>query len=125
MNLLLDTHTLLWWLEDPDLLSKEARKAIRNGKNAAFVSAAVLWEIVIKKSLGKLEIPEDIEVILSAAHFDTLPVTAPHAFALQSLPDHHKDPFDRMLIAQAICEGFTLVTRDRMIRKYQVSCIVA
>jgi PIN domain nuclease of toxin-antitoxin system len=80
---------------------------------------------VIKKSLGKLEIPDDIEVILSAAHFDTLPVTAPHAFALQSLPDHHKDPFDRMLIAQAICEGFTLVTRDRMIRKYQVSCIVA
>jgi PIN domain nuclease of toxin-antitoxin system len=120
----LDTHVLLWWLDDPRLLSKPAKKAISDGRNSVYVSAAVAWEIAIKKALGKLDAPDDLEGVIAANRFLPLPVTIPHALAVLSLPDHHRDPFDRLLIAQALHEGFRLVTRDVEIAKYPVSQIL-
>lgn len=125
MTLSLDTHALLWWLEDPQLLSKTARKAIGDGKNTVYVSAAVAWEIAIKKALGKLDAPDDLEAAMAANRFLPLPVTVPHALAVASLPPIHGDPFDRLLIAQARYEGFKLVSRDRLVANYGVAHIVA
>lgn len=125
MTLLLDTHVLLWWLDDPKRLSKDARKAIRDGTNVVYISAAVVWEIVLKKALGKLDVPDDLEEALDANRFLSLPITLPHALAVQTLPDHHRDPFDRLLIAQALHEGFRLVSRDADIAKYPVPLITA
>ena len=82
MTLLLDTHAFLWWLDDPQLLSKAARKAIGDGKNTVYVSAAVAWEIAIKRALGKLDAPEDLEAAMTANRFLPLPVTIPHALAV-------------------------------------------
>ncbi len=125
MRLLLDTHVLLWWLEDPTLLSRAARNAIQDGANTVYVSAAVAWEITLKKALGKLDAPDDLEDVLRANRFLHLPITISHALAVRSLPDHHRDPFDRILIAQALHEGFRLVNRDSEIAKYPVPQIVA
>jgi PIN domain nuclease of toxin-antitoxin system len=125
MTLLLDTHVFLWWLADPQLLSTGAREAIGDGKNTVYVSAVVAWEIVIKRSLGKLEAPEDLEDAMKANRFLPLPVTIPHALAVQALPDHHRDPFDRLLIAQAGCEGFKFVTRDAVAARYGVAHLLA
>jgi PIN domain nuclease of toxin-antitoxin system len=125
MTLLLDTHVLLWWLEDPRKLSRQAKKAIQDGANRVYVSAAVAWEIAIKKSLGKLDAPDDLEAMLDSNRFLSLPVTIPHALAVLGLPEHHRDPFDRMLVAQALHEGFRLVTRDQEIAKYGVATIIA
>ena len=125
MILLLDTHVLLWWLEGPKQLSKPARKAIEDGRNSVYVSAAVAWEIAIKKALGKLDAPDDLEDAIAANRFLPLPVTIPHALSVLTLPDHHRDPFDRILIAQALHEGFRLVTRDGEIAKYAVPQILA
>ncbi len=125
MTLLLDTHALLWWLDDPQLLSKAAHKAISNGKNTVYVSAAVVWEIAIKRSLGKLDAPHDLEGAMASNRFLPLPVTIPHALAVEMLPDHHRDPFDRLLIAQAQHEGFKLVSRDPHVPLYGVPHIVA
>jgi len=120
MKLLLDTHVLLWWLDDPVLLSRQARDAIREGKNSVYVSAVVTWEIVIKNSLGKLDIPSDLEDVLVANRFLQLPITVSHTTAVRRLPNYHRDPFDRMLIAQAMCEELTVVSRDSNIHKYSV-----
>jgi PIN domain nuclease of toxin-antitoxin system len=125
MTLLLDTHVLLWWLDDPRQLSKLARRAIQDGTNAVYISAAVAWEIAIKKALGKLDAPDELEAAIEANRFLPLPITIAHALAVQSLPDHHRDPFDRILIAQALHEGFRLVNRDSEIAKYPVPQIVA
>ena len=125
MNLLLDTHVLLWWLDDPTRLSEASRTAIRDGKNTVYVSAAAVWEIVIKKALGKLDAPDDLDEVLRTCRFTPLPVTIAHALAVRSLPTHHRDPFDRMLVAQAICEGLTVVTRDPQILLYPVQSSVA
>ena len=125
MTLLLDTHVFLWWLDDPSLLSKPARKAVGDGKSTVYVSAAVVWEISIKKALGKLDAPDDVEAAMTANRFLPLPVTVPHALAVQSLPDLHRDPFDRLLIAQAKHEGFKLVSRDANVPLYGVAHIVA
>ncbi len=125
MTLLLDTHVLLWWLEDPRKLSKQAKKAIEDGTNRVYVSAAVAWEIAIKKALGKLDAPDDLEEMVDSNRFLSLPVTIPHALAVLALPNFHRDPFDRMLIAQALHEGFRLVTRDQEIAKYPVAQILA
>jgi PIN domain nuclease of toxin-antitoxin system len=125
MTLLLDTHVLLWWLEDAPQLSRPARKAIQDGQNTVYISAAVAWEIAIKKALGKLDAPDDLEEVMAANRFLPLPITIPHALAVQTLPDHHRDPFDRLLIAQALLEGFRLVTRDREIARYPVPRIEA
>jgi PIN domain nuclease of toxin-antitoxin system len=125
MTLLLDTHVLLWWLEDPKQLSKQARRLIQDGRNLVYISAAVAWEIAIKKALGKLDAPDDLEGALEANRFQPLPITIPHALAVLSLPNLHRDPFDRMLIAQALQEGFRLVSRDADIAKYPVPQVLA
>jgi len=125
MTLLLDTHALLWWLDDPQHLSKAARKAITDGKNTVYVSAAVVWEIAIKRSLGKLDAPHDLEGAMASNRFLPLPVTIPHALAVEMLPGHHRDPFDRLLIAQAQYEGIKLVSRDSHVPLYGVPHIVA
>ena len=125
MTLLLDTHALLWWLDDPALLSDEARGAIGDGRNVVFVSAAVAWEIAIKSGLGKLDAPADLESAMASNRFRPLPVTIAHALAVRDLPPHHRDPFDRLLIAQAIQEGLRLVSRDPEVKKYDVPLIVA
>lgn len=121
MKLLLDTHVLLWWLDDPKRLSPEALAAIRDEDNAVFVSAAVVWEIVIKKALDKLSAPDNLAEVISQSRFDPLAITIEHALALEKLPMHHRDPFDRILIAQATVDGLTLVNRDREISKYAVA----
>jgi PIN domain nuclease of toxin-antitoxin system len=125
MTLLLDTHVFLWWLDNPAQLSKSAGKAIGDGKNTVYISAAVVWEIAIKRALGKLDAPDDVEAAMAANRFLPLPVTIPHALAVQSLPDIHRDPFDRILIAQAKHEGFKLVSRDANVPLYGVAHIVA
>ncbi len=124
MRLLLDTHVVLWWLDDPNQLSAEAREAIAEPTNEVFVSAVTAWEIAIKRSLGKLTAPSDIATAIIDAGFDELPVSSRHAWALESLPPHHRDPFDRMLIAQTIEENCTLVSRDAVMSPYSVPIII-
>ena len=125
MNLLLDTHVLLWWLDDPGLLAEKARNAIAQGDSMVFVSAAVAWEIAIKKALGKLEAPDDLQEAMAAERFLPLPITIPHALAVTSLPAIHQDPFDRIQIAQARLENLILVTRDGFIQQYAISSMEA
>jgi PIN domain nuclease of toxin-antitoxin system len=120
VNLLLDTHVLLWWLDDHPSLSKPCRSAIADGNNLVFVSAAVVWEIRIKQALGKLKVPSAFREILNQQSFNWLSITVEHAHALENLPPHHRDPFDRMLVAQAGVEGFTVVTHDAILRKYKI-----
>lgn len=125
MTYLLDTHVLLWWLDDPALLSDAARRAISDGKNTIYVSAAVAWEIAIKQALGKLQTPDNLEEVMAANRFLPLPVTVAHALSVRKLPLHHRDPFDRMLVAQALQEGFTLISRDPHVARYGVPHVVA
>ena len=118
MQLLLDTHVLLWALTDDERLGPEAREAITDRRNLVCVSAASAWEITIKAALGKLRAPADLAVALRAAGFEPLAISVDHAVAVGHLPDHHRDPFDRILLAQAITEGLTLVSRDPAMRPY-------
>ncbi len=124
MRLLLDTHALLWWLADEGLTA-DARAAIAAGHNQVLVSAASAWEIAIKRALGRLSAPEDLLDQLAASGFDHLPIALRHALAVSDLPAHHRDPFDRMLIAQAMVEGLTVVTRDRRFSAYPVAVLPA
>lgn len=125
MNLLLDTHALLWWLDDPSRLSQPAQDAIRDPRNTVYLSAVVAWEIAIKLAIGKLSVNGDIAQALAATQFRQLPVTVDHALTVQRLPLHHRDPFDRMLIAQANLEGLTFVSRDPWVANYQVALLTA
>lgn len=125
MNLLLDTHALLWWLDDPRLLSRQSRDAISGSSNLVFVSAAVAWEIAIKRAIGKLQAPENLEEVLAVNRFRPLAISVRHALALTSLPAIHSDPFDRIQVAQAKIEGLTLVSRDRYVMRYGISVIEA
>ena len=121
MKLLLDTHALIWWLADDSTLFGGAKKAISNPDNLVFVSAASAWEIAIKKSLGKLDAPDDLEIQIEKHNFQSLPITITHGVAVGKLPWYHKDPFDRMIIAQAICSSMTIITRDKKFSLYEVS----
>lgn len=125
MNLLLDTHVLLWWLSDDSTLSQEARDCVRDGGNTVYVSAASVWEISIKKSLGKLDAPDDLESAIRSGRFRELAISTAHALAAGALPMHHSDPFDRMLVAQAMLESLTFVTRDERIEAYPIPIIKA
>ncbi len=125
MNLLLDTHTVLWWLSDDPALSETARVAIADPENTVFLSAVVVWEIRIKQSIGKLDLPDDFGEVLDAQRFAELAVTVDHAHTIAELPAAHRDPFDRMLVAQAMVEHMVIVTRDRSIADYDVEVIVA
>ena len=124
MNLLLDTHVFLWAVDNNPNLSPVAREAIVDGHNIVYVSAATAWEISIKRAIGKLKIPEsDYLEELKLHRFMPLSITTEHALAVENLPSHHKDPFDRMLIAQAQKENLALVTRDPRIKAYKVRII--
>ena len=116
MRLLLDTHVFLWWRGDDPRLGEPEREAIRDGQNDVFLSAASIWEIVIKQALGRLRIPEPASVAAARLGFEPLPISFAHAEATALLPALHRDPFDRMLITQARTEGLALVTRDPVIR---------
>jgi PIN domain nuclease of toxin-antitoxin system len=129
VRLLLDTHAFLWAATQPEELDERARTAIEDTANEILISAAVAWEISIKVSLGKLAVPGDPAVWLPArVHslgFQELDIQARHALAVMALPDIHRDPFDRMMIAQAQLEGLTFVTRDPNNQKYPVNVMRA
>ncbi len=121
MKLLLDTHLLLWAASEPKQLSKAARELIEDEENELLFSAASLWEIAIKSSLGRKDFQVDARLLrrgLLDNGYEELPVTAEHAVNLDQLPDVHRDPFDRMLVAQALVEGITLLTADKRLRGY-------
>jgi PIN domain nuclease of toxin-antitoxin system len=121
---LLDTHILLWWIEDDPKLGADLRATIADPANEVVVSAATLWEAAIKRALGKLRF--ETPVLLAAlirGGIEVLPVTADHALAAGDLPRHHDDPFDRMLVTQAIAHGLTLITRDSWLRAYPVAIV--
>jgi PIN domain nuclease of toxin-antitoxin system len=118
--LLLDTHTLLWSVGDTERLSSAARDVIGAGMVPAYVSAASIWEIAIKRASGKLKAPDDLLEKIALARFGELLVTFKHAALAGALAPHHRDPFDRMLVAQAQSEGLTLVTKDARISAYDV-----
>ena len=126
MRLLLDTHALLWALATPAKLPAATAAAIRDPANAVFVSAASAWEIAIKSALGKLSADLD-EIVRTSIEvgFEELVVTLAHARRVRALPPRHRDPFDRMLVAQAIEEGLTVVTRDAAVGDYGVSTLWA
>lgn len=125
MNLLLDTHALIWALENNPTLNPTAREAIINGNNMVFVSAASVWEISIKQALGKLEVPANLLDEISLHRFTLLDINAFHADKAGKLPPIHHDPFDRVLIAQAQLENLVLVTRDGFIPQYDIRTIKA
>jgi PIN domain nuclease of toxin-antitoxin system len=123
VRLLLDTHVLIWW-DEGERLSRRAADAIRSAEQV-YVSAVTGWEIAIKASLGRIETTREVSAAVAESGFEELPLRLSHAGVLCSLPDHHRDPFDRMLAAQAIAEGLTLVTRDRALSAYEVKVLPA
>jgi len=124
-RLLLDTHVLLWWLEGGDALAAGARAAIGSPESAIYVSAASAWEITLKRAKGRLDSPSDVVDAIDANGFLELPITVSHAQSVGGLPPHHADPFDRILIAQAMLEGLTIVTRDPAFAAYDVPLLDA
>jgi PIN domain nuclease of toxin-antitoxin system len=119
-RLLVDTHALLWWLTDDASLSPVARDALADPSHEPLVSAASVWEIAIKRSLGKLTAPDDLPDQIGKAGFQFLPVSAAHAWEVRDLPAHHRDPFDRLLVAQALIEGLPVITADARFGEYGV-----
>jgi PIN domain nuclease of toxin-antitoxin system len=123
MRLLFDTHAFLWWDSKPGKLPEQVLRACEDPRNELTLSVVSIWEIQIKRALGKLTISGDLPELL-AGHVENgiaiLPVHLAHVLCLERLPDHHKDPFDRLLIAQALEEGFVLMTADTAISKYSV-----
>lgn len=118
MILLLDTHALLWALAGSRQLSEVARSAILDAENDVLVSAVSGWEIAIKKSLGRLQAPDDLVGAVAEAGFRERPILLADTLRLAELPEHHRDPFDRMLVAQALEDGATIVSRDRQLAGY-------
>lgn len=126
MKLLLDTHAFVWWLEDNPKLAETAKVLISDPDSSVWVSAVAIWEISIKMALGKLQVEsDDLAGEIAASGFLELPISARHAMIAGSLPKHHEDPFDRMLIAQAQSEGLTIVTRDSAFPSYGIPLVSA
>jgi PIN domain nuclease of toxin-antitoxin system len=127
MKVLIDTHTFLWWSTEDPLLSGHAKEVIADGQNMVFLSAASVWEIVIKTAKGRLILPEPpaayISRRMSLYRFQPLPIQISHTVHVYELPPHHHDPFDRMLIAQSRLESLPLVTRDEEILRYDLETI--
>lgn len=123
MKLLLDTHAALWFLSDDERMGENAKQHLTDDDNRILLSAAVVWEIAIKRALGKLVVPEEYQTLLLGAGVQALPITIDHAAAVERLPPHHRDPFDRMLVAQALGEGAAIVSRDDILRRYGVTLI--
>lgn len=124
MSLLADTHVVLWWLTDDATLADDLKDRLDHEPDV-YVSAATVWEVAIKQALGMLPGPPDLPERIRDCGFVPLPISAEHAIAAGRLPLIHRDPFDRMLVAQAQCEDLTLVTRDENCRKYGVAVLVA
>lgn len=124
-RLLLDTHALLWALTSPLRLNEYAREAIRDPANLVYVSAVSGWEIALKANLGKLQAPDNLAIVVERERFTPLAITFSHGVQAGSLPLHHRDPFDRLLIAQAQAEGILLVTRDARMRQYGLQTMAA
>jgi len=126
-KLLLDTHTFLWWVTDDPELSASARKAISHTGHECFLSIASCWEMAIKSSLGKLRLTKPVERFvnehITENSFRLLNIDLRHAAKVESLPFHHRDPFDRLLLAQAITEKLTIVSADSMFTRYDVKVL--
>lgn len=120
MRILLDTHYLLWWLGATPELSAQARDIISEPANLIFFSVASLWELRIKEEVGKIDLPDSFAEALARQSFEALPITVNHTEALRGLPLHHRDPFDRMLVAQAKTDRLTILTRDQAVARYDV-----
>ena len=119
MRLLLDTHILLWWLADDPRLPRAAETIIGDAANAVHVSAASFWEVAIKSALGRIDVDlDDVVAAIGATGFIELPITSRHSIECGRLPPHHRDPFDRMLVAQSRFEPLRLVTHDRALADY-------
>lgn len=124
MSLLLDTHVVLWWLQGTGL-DRAVADRIADGGELVAVSAASIWEAAIKAALGKLDVPESLADAVVDEGFEPLPVAFTHAELAGGLPAHHRDPFDRMLVAQAVTEGLTIVTHDPVFARYGVPVLTA
>jgi PIN domain nuclease of toxin-antitoxin system len=120
LRILLDTHVALWWANDPGQLTDTARSMIADGRNDVFLSSASLWEAAIKTAAGRLSSPTAIDEAASTAGLRELAINWAHARSAATLPPLHRDPFDRMLVAQALVEELTLITRDPLVRQYSV-----
>ena len=117
----MDTHAVLWWLNEPELLSNAAYDEIRSGANRLYVSAASIAEMAIKSSLGKLEVPDDLLELLDDQRFEVLPINGAHAWALAQLPAaEHKDPFDRQIVAQALTDELPVISADAALDRYGI-----
>jgi len=125
VRLLLDTHALLWVMDAPERLASAARDAISDGDNEVFVSVASIWELAIKAALGKIIFPAGLEESLDQRGYQKLGISFAHAMLAGGLPMHHRDPFDRMLIAQSLGEELTLVTRDEQFAACGVAILKA
>ncbi|MBF0445469.1 MAG: type II toxin-antitoxin system VapC family toxin [Magnetococcales bacterium] len=124
-RILLDTHALIWWLRDAPELGNKARNLLANRHNQVLVSAASIWEIQIKRGIGKLSAPDGLLEIIEDDGMIILDISGQHAEQINNLPHHHRDPFDRMLIAQAQIEGLTILTSDKQIVQYGVRTLSA
>jgi PIN domain nuclease of toxin-antitoxin system len=126
LKCLLDTHTYLWWLSRPELVSQRVKDIISNDVNEIFVSVATFWELAIKSSIGKITLSKDVHCLATELPEDGLvliPIKPEHCSAVAKLPFHHRDPFDRMLLAQALVENLTLLTRDNELQSYPVRVV--
>ena len=121
---LLDTHIFLWSLDETKRLTKEVAKILKDPRNRIFVSVATAWEISIKQKKGKLPLKTTLEECFRKSNFEILEIKLPHILQLENLPSYHRDPFDRMLVAQAIVEKLMIITEDEKIKKYDVSVLV-
>ncbi|SCL37989.1 PIN domain nuclease, a component of toxin-antitoxin system (PIN domain) [Micromonospora pallida] len=122
MRLLLDTHIVIWWLADDPALPDDLKDQLDHEPDV-YVSSATIWEVAIKQAMGKIKEPNDLPERIRNSGFRELPITAEHAIVAGRLPLIHRDPFDRMLIAQALCADLTLVSRDVEVRKYDVALL--
>ena len=123
MRLILDTHAALWWLSGGSGFGATAEAELTDSSNQVLLSAAVVWEVAIKRSLGTLEAPDDLASTLLAGGAEPLPIGLEHAAAVERLPLHHRDPFDRLLVAQAIVERAALVSHDVAFSLYDVRVV--
>jgi len=123
MKYLLDTHILLWWLSEPKKLSKKAQSIIQDRRVTIYVSSASFWEIAIKNSMGRINMPRNLLQILESENLTLLPINPEETLGVIDLPDIHKDPFDRLLIAQAKYYDLIFITRDKIIVEYPVITI--
>jgi PIN domain nuclease of toxin-antitoxin system len=127
MRLLLDTHVLIWWESDPDQLSTRAADALTDTDNTLLLSLVSLWEMQIKIGLGKMTLSGSLPNVVARQQSENqltlLPITTAHIYALENLDDHHRDPFDRLLVAQASQDDLTLVTADPKVQAYDVNTL--